>query len=119
MREDIKAALVQAGVDVDGALERFMNNEALLERFLKKLQGDPNYTALKTALEEGDCDGAFRASHTLKGVAANLSMLDLQKRVSEQVERLRAGDLEGAARLMPGVTGAYETVIEILRRWDG
>ena len=30
-----KERLAAAGIDVDGALERFMGNDALLERFLK------------------------------------------------------------------------------------
>ena len=118
MLEDIRAALVRAGVDVDGALERFMNNEGLLERFLKKFPADPNYGALKEALARGDADAAFRAAHTLKGVAANLSMATLQQRVSEQVERLRAGDLEGAARLMPGIDESYGQIAEALKGWD-
>ena len=33
--------LEAAGIDVQSALERFMNNEMLLERFLKKFLDDP------------------------------------------------------------------------------
>ena len=97
MREDIRAALVRAGVDVDGALERFMNNEGLLERFLKKFPADPNYGALKEALARGDADAAFRAAHTLKGVAANLSMATLQQR-GERAGGAPAGRRPGRGR---------------------
>ena len=41
-----KERLAAAGIDVDGALERFMGNDALLERFLKKFLADGNYAAL-------------------------------------------------------------------------
>ena len=34
MQEEIKTCLREAGVDVEGALERLMGSEALLERFL-------------------------------------------------------------------------------------
>ena len=118
MRDEVRAALIGAGVDVDGALERFMHNEGLLERFLKKFPADPSYGALKEALARGDVDAAFRAAHTLKGVAANLSMLELQRRVSEQVECLRAGDLEGAARLLPGIDESYARISEALKGLD-
>ena len=37
-RKDLEAA----GIDVQSALERFMDNEMLLERFLKKFLDDPN-----------------------------------------------------------------------------
>lgn len=36
MNAQTQAILEQGGVDVNGALERFMGSEALLERFLKR-----------------------------------------------------------------------------------
>ena len=36
-----KAALTEAGINVDDALERFMGNEMLLERFWKKFRAVP------------------------------------------------------------------------------
>lgn len=34
-----KEALIEAGIDVDDVLGRFMGNEALLSRFFKKISG--------------------------------------------------------------------------------
>ena len=42
--------LCKAGIDVDGALARFMNNEALLLKFLFRFPADPNFAALEQAL---------------------------------------------------------------------
>lgn len=109
MTEQKKQMLQSAGVLVEQALERFMGNEALMERFLKKFPSDPSFSALETALNAGDQDGAFRAAHTLKGVCGNLSLDRLYRLVSEQVEYLRApGDLAAAMGMMEELRRVYE-----------
>jgi HPt (histidine-containing phosphotransfer) domain-containing protein len=103
-----KDRLTAAGIDVDGALERFMNNEALLERFLRKFPADPNYEKLTAAFATGDHEEALTASHTLKGMCGNLSL------VSRQVELLRAEDWNGAAALLPEIGSARQSVLEAI-----
>ena len=105
-----KQTLASAGIDVDGALDRFMGNEALLVRFLGKFPGDPNFFALETAIAAGNCDAAFTAAHTLKGVCGNLSMTALFDTVSRQTERLRDGDLAAAAGMMEALRSQYQAV---------
>ena len=116
MSPENKRAIAAVGIDMEEALDRFMNNEALLERFLKKFLQDPNYAALCEALDAGDCEGAFRAAHTLKGVCGNLSMRLLYQPVSEQVELLRCGNLEAAKTLRPQIDQAYADIEAALRR---
>lgn len=103
-----------AGIGVDEALRRFMNNEALLTRFLGKFADDGNYKGLKEALERGDEKAAFEAAHTLKGVAGNLSLERLYKAASAQTELLREGRLEEARDMMLETDEAYRLVIEAL-----
>ena len=91
--------LIRGGVDVDGALERFMGSEALLERFLGKFPQDPNYEALERAVAAGDWEGALTASHTLKGVCGNLSMGVLYDLFTRQVAAIRAGDTARASAI--------------------
>ncbi len=110
MTDEIRNQLTAAGVDVNSLLERFMNNDALLERFMKKFKNDPNYAELLDAVDKKDNDRAFAASHTLKGVSGNLSLIALQTQVSEQCEKFRAGDFDAGAALMPKVTEEYERV---------
>ena len=50
MQELMKEKLMGAGIDVPVALERFMGNEALLERFLKKFLKDASYEKLVAAI---------------------------------------------------------------------
>ena len=94
-----KERLTAAGIDVDGALERFMNNEALLERFLRKFPADPNYETLTAAFAAGDWEEALTASHTLKGMCGNLSLTALFSLLSRQVELLQKELLSTAQRV--------------------
>lgn len=105
-----KQTLTAAGIDVDGALERFMGSEALLVRFLGKFPDDPNFPALEAAITAGDCEAAFTAAHTLKGVCGNLSMTALFDTVSRQTELLRSGDLAAAAGMMDSLRSQYRAV---------
>ncbi len=116
MTDELRSQLTEAGVDVESVLERFMNNEALLERFMRKFRDDPNYNDLLAAVEEKDNKKAFTASHTLKGVSGNLSLMGLQKCVSEQCEKFRAGNFEEGAAMMGAVTEEYERITEALAR---
>lgn len=114
MTEESKRRLMEAGIDVDDALARLMQNEGLLSRLLSAFLQDGNFARLQEALAKGDVSGAFTAAHTLKGVAGNLSLRDLFARVSEVVECLRSGDLGAAAEKMPAVEAAYRKVADAL-----
>lgn len=56
---------------------RRLYNEKLVEKFLFKFEEDPSFENLKKALEEEDLEAAFRAAHTLKGVAQNMGFDNL------------------------------------------
>ncbi len=114
MDEELKEKLIQAGVDVNSALERFMGNSALMIKFLKKFPADENYNILVTSLEADNFDDAFKAAHTLKGLCGNLSLTKLQSVVSEQTELLRAGNGPEAKKFMPEVIKEYEEIVAIL-----
>lgn len=57
--------LIEAGVDVSGAIERFVGNEQLFARMLKKFIDEPSYGKLCAAIEAKDEKEALEASHTL------------------------------------------------------
>lgn len=119
MDQEKRKGLEAAGIDVQSALERFMDNEMLLERFLKKFLDDPNYGKLKAAQAAGDREGAVIASHSLKGVCGNLSMTGLFDLLTRQVGLLRAEDWAGAMELMPGIDEAYEETCRVIRETFG
>lgn len=115
MTSEIKMELVSAGVQVDDALSRLLENESLLERILKKFLEDRSYISLCEALENHDIQGAFMASHTLKGICGNLSMNELYDHISDQVECLRREDLAAAEDLMPQITQDYNILCHAIR----
>lgn len=114
MDEARRAHLEAAGIDVGDALARFMNNEALMTKFLSRFSQDKNYALLKRALEDGDAAGAYAAAHTLKGVAGNLSMRALYDAACAVVEPLRAGDMAGALEHITALDAAYGAVMRAL-----
>lgn len=63
--------LSESGVDVSGALDRFVGNEELFARMLKKFLDEPSYGRLQKAISEHDEDEAVSASHTLKATPHN------------------------------------------------
>lgn len=119
MTEDAKKKLEEGGVNVEEAMQRFMNNDKLLERFLKKFVADESYGNLVKAIEEKDCDKAFTEAHTLKGVTGNLALFKLHAAICEQTDYLRGKDLAAAAEMMPQVTALYEEVLGTIKEVYG
>lgn len=109
-------ALRAAGVDTDGALRRFSGNSALYERFLKKFLTDKTFMQITEAFAAGDREGALTATHTLKGVTANLGLDKLFAISTEMVDQIRADQFEDAAGKYPELKAAYEEICGILER---
>lgn len=115
MQAEKRERLEKAGIDVSGALERFMGNDALLERFLNKFLSDANYEKLTAAMDAGDKETALTAAHTLKGVCGNLSMTELFDLLTKQVAAFRAEDWDGAKALMPSIILAYGQIVDAIK----
>ena len=96
-------------------------SQRLVEKFARKFLDDQSYAELTAAMAAGDHDAAFRAAHTLKGVAANLSFTKLRDSASELTELLRApADTipPEAASTMEAVTRDYEATVAAIRGLD-
>lgn len=87
--------LAALGCDIDGAMERFLEDEEFYFDCYDKVLVDPGFEALKAALEEHNIKEGFDYAHTLKGVLANLGMNSLYDIIVEIVESLRAGSDAG------------------------
>lgn len=93
MDKTVQELLENNGFDVNGAMNRFLNNEALYKKCLKKLLDDPSYEQLKEAYENGNCNDAFKAAHTMKGAVSNLGVNRLYHLLQPMVEKLRVQDM--------------------------
>ena len=107
----IKECYETIGGDYEAVYQRMMKKEALVTKFTKKLLDDDSFKNLQDNLSAGNVEEAFRAAHTLKGVAQNLAFDALYKPSSELAEILRAGSTEGARELMDIITREYERTI--------
>jgi HPt (histidine-containing phosphotransfer) domain-containing protein len=67
-----------------------MNNAKLYVKLLAKFRADTNFDELAASLAEGDMEKAQAQAHTIKGIAANLSLLELYKQVLELETQIKA-----------------------------
>ena len=105
--------------DYSQVLQRIPSG-ALVKKFLLKFLADGTYEELSDAMEQADRDTAFRASHTLKGVCANLGLERLRASASELTELLRAAQAipSEAAALMERVREDYRHTVEVIREYE-
>ena len=115
MEEALKTTLKENGVNLTVGLERFLGNEALFEKFLRKFLLDSSFKEKSQSMEIGDTSEAFKAAHTLKGVAGNLSIDGVYHSVIPVMEALRLGNLTEAQKLFPILEEKYKSVIHILK----
>lgn len=83
------------GCDVDGAMERFVEDEALYRSCLDTVLKDKAFAGLGTALQDHEKKKAFEYAHTLKGVLGNLGLTPMYDIAVRIVEPLRNGQMEG------------------------
>lgn len=111
----IKECYDKIGGDYEAVFQRMMKKDTLIIKFAKKFLDDSSFTNLKDNLSSGNVEEAFRAAHTLKGVAQNLGFETLYKPSSELAEILRAGSMDGIDGLMDTITEEYEKTISAIK----
>lgn len=85
MIEKLKAL----GADIEDAMRRFQGNEALYKRLLAKFPEQMVNLKSSVYFEVENYEKALENIHTLKGLAANLSLINLYEAYSEVVDLLR------------------------------
>jgi HPt (histidine-containing phosphotransfer) domain-containing protein len=88
-------------VDFEEGTKRVMNNAKLYVKLITKFRNENNLDELSAALGAADYEKAQTAAHTLKGIAANLSLTELFEKVR---------DLESQIKEKAVQDGAFETV---------
>lgn len=97
----------EMGGDMADAVRR-LGSASAVERFLRMFAGDDTFAMLQAAMSAGDVQRAFRAAHTLKGLAANLGLVQLGQAASALTEgparqryAARVGAVSGDGRGIP------------------
>jgi len=80
-------------VDAEEGIKRVMNNAKLYVKLLGKFKDDTNLNDIEAALTAGDLPKAQVSTHTLKGLAANLSLIELFKQSLELETQIKAGSV--------------------------
>lgn len=102
-------------IDYPTTLARFSGNEALLRRFLLRFPSDATFSQLEAAQAAGDLPAVERTAHTLKGVAANLGLSELQNVCDQLVQAVRRGDTAAIPALYRQVETVHHAVVELLQ----
>lgn len=68
---------------------RRLPSEAMVRKFVGKYPADTSWDSLESAMDGQDWEAAFRAAHTLKGVAQNLGFQRMYLSSSALTEALR------------------------------
>lgn len=89
MDAEMLKRFTEVGVKPEEAIYRFLGKEDIYRKFLKKYLADTGISDIKQGLERKDAYEVFKASHTLKGVAANLGLEAVQRKASEITECTR------------------------------
>ncbi len=111
----VKECYDALGGNYDEILGRF-RNEDRIRRFAGKFLSDPSYDNLIKALEEGNMDEAFRASHTIKGVSQNLSFTKLYESSHELTELIRSGQTDHLENALKQVKEDYERTVAAVKQ---
>lgn len=112
--EKIIQALEDWGCDVEGALDRFLDDKELYMTCLKTVISDHNFQKLGVALEERMVSEAFDYAHTLKGVFANLGLTPMFVIVEQIVEPLRSGTSDNLGETYATLLASNEQLKSIL-----
>ena len=78
-----------AHIDPVLGTRRCGGSHALYIRFLSRFQDDQSLSSLNSAIKSGDCTQAFRHAHALKGLAAQLGLIDLSAKAAALCDMLR------------------------------
>ena len=107
------------GGDYDEAMGR-LRSERLVQKFVLKFLDDGSYGLLCASLEAGNRGEAFRATHTIKGVCANLAFNTLLASSEELTEALRDGKpaQPGEEGLVAQVKEDYQRTIQAIQAFQ-
>ena len=114
------AAPSDAVLDAPSALRRIGGDPKLLSRLLNKFARDFGTAGsdIRHAVDRGELDGARRTAHTLRGVAGNLSMREVESAASAIETALRDGDRDRAVAFVATLDEALARATTLVRAPD-
>ena len=104
------------------AVKRILPRDELISRFIIRLLSEGSFSRLMQAASAKDAEGMFEAAHSMKGVCANLGLLELSSMASVVAEEFRPGKArkmseEELASHLGILKEKYEADMEAIRRF--
>jgi HPt (histidine-containing phosphotransfer) domain-containing protein len=115
MTNTYKKQLQEAGVNLDKALNRFMGNEAMYDKFLFSFTQEKSFGKLEESLNNKDIKESFMLAHTMKGIVSNLEIQSLLDLISPMTEQLRNGNMEGITEQWELLKSKYNEVCNLIK----
>ncbi len=111
---DTIEALRRWGCDIDGAMERFDDDEEMYMSFLPDIVNEPAILQLGVELNNGNVSGAFDCAHLVKGLIGNMGITPLYEIITRLVEPLRHGSCEGLIPIYEEFLATHKKFCEIV-----
>lgn len=102
--------------DYNAAVEQFQI-ESLIEKYMLKFPAEKTMGTLRQAVADGDIEASFNASHTLKGIAANLAFKNLFDATYALTEQLRSRANPADPALYRKVEECYDLIIATIDQY--
>lgn len=115
---NLKEGMEKLDINIEVTLNRFMNNEGMYLRFLRKSADDPTFAMLSKAVETKDYKEIEINAHTLKGVAGNLGFEELMDSCAKLVADVRTEKYESIEEEFSKTAEIYGKIIEVIREID-
>lgn len=103
------------GCNMKEALERFMGNQAILEKMMAKFPESIKPLEVLQFIDEGNIEQATANAHTIKGITANLSLTPLYTAYTEIVKLLRANDAVNAREVLLKTLPIQQNLISVIQ----
>ena len=102
-------------IDFDSALRRIGGNEVLYKKLLTIFLKDIKIEELYLAIENSNLEEVAVIAHTIKGVAANLALINLQNITTTIDKDAKSGlDCKG---YLPELKEFYEKTVELINNY--
>lgn len=108
--------LLAAGVDCDGALQRFVGNETLFSKYLGKFLDDEHVDAAVKAFEDRNYDEVLAQVHALKGLSGTLGLSGVYEESQIIVNKVRNNDYEELDVHMKQLVEQQQSIIAVIKK---
>lgn len=107
------------GINMNKVNERFNGDYGLIKKFFIDFTMDCNFIKLKKAVSENNCNEAFIAAHTLKGICDELYIEGFGNIICRISYLLKDGNIKPVYEIMPEAERAYKVLSETLKTMFG